>query len=830
MKYTFLILLGIAALTAGGATLTPAEALLRAQQSLPQSAGGTGSSSPVTLAYTHPSPSGEAAVYAFDRGTRQGWMLVSADNAAAPLLAYSPEGTFPADTASMPPAMRQWLDMYAAQMASVPDVARPALGTRTARTARTARADIAPLLTCQWNQTAPYNDLCPTQNYKATYTGCAATAMAQMMYYHQWPPKGKGSITYYWDEGGKQLSMDFSATTFDWSSMLPRYIQGEYTRGKATAVATLMKACGYSSQMNYSTSGSGAHLRNCILALRKYFDYSQDTDYAVANTYTLTEWEDLLYDNLVRYGPVQMEGYNEIPAGHSFVTDGYQGDGYFHFNWGWGGQSDGYFRLTALDPDSQGAGGSAGGYTLGQGAVVRARKAMPDDPPYFTTLGNFNYYMSAVSEGQSLGIDGYLVNQGLAPFVGSIVFEAENVANGRRTAIDSVYMAGNNALAVGYGWSGITLDSLGSKLRTGTYRLRTYYQSDGQPRRQQARYCAAQESYVQFGISTDGSVRNATVPLRGGIAVTDWPGSSDPLYKDAYCPLHVAIHSDADQPMWGYIQPTLYTRKSASATPAATLGCIVQTINPGDDTLHLCPEIPSSLSTGTYYLRYEQVVGQIVNGQYTTVPLSDYYPVRVASNPGMPTLGNCTFALADTVNVDPSNITVRYSLQCQSGYFNQPLRLYFFDEGGGTALSYAASPVICVQAGKTVTGQWNGTFDGEPGRRYLAAVFYNNGTAWKQLSGRLYFTLAEKSGLPGIEAENACSISPNPATDAATVTCDTDIADIEVYTLGGAPTGVPTEIDGHRATLSVASLPRGIYLVAVTAGDGSRRTLRLVRR
>jgi hypothetical protein len=39
-------------------------------------------------------------------------------------------------------------------------------------------------------------------------------------------------------------------------------------------------------------------------------------------------------------------------------------------NWGWGGNSDGYFTLNALNPPALGTGGGSGGYNYGQNAII----------------------------------------------------------------------------------------------------------------------------------------------------------------------------------------------------------------------------------------------------------------------------------------------------------------------------------------------------------------------------------------------------------------------------------------------------------------------------
>lgn len=234
----------------------------------------------------------------------------------------------------------------------------------------------APLVKTTWNQGAPYNDLCPQKNGQITYTGCVATSTAQVMNYHQWPPQGTGTVSYDWN--GQTLSMDFGATTFAWNDMLDSYPTATTgTDAQRQAVATLMKACGYALHMTYGLSedgGSGAYSSDIANVLINNFSYDVTARYVQREFYSPEEWEQMIYDNLADIGPAIYGGHGSL-GGHSFICDGYDTDGLFHINWG--GTSDGYFRLSALDPPSLGAGGGAGGFNSQQNATLGIRKPQP---------------------------------------------------------------------------------------------------------------------------------------------------------------------------------------------------------------------------------------------------------------------------------------------------------------------------------------------------------------------------------------------------------------------------------------------------------------------
>lgn len=290
-------------------------------------------------------------------------LFLSADDVARPLLGWTYAATF--NASELPPALEYMLGCYSDEIAA----ASAADAAPYSEASRSALADVAPLMTTKWNQGAPYNNMCPTVNGTPTYTGCVATAMAQVMNYHKWPLRGTGSNSYEWNNG--TLSMDFSTVTFDWSNMLDTYTS--YNSTQASAVANLMKACGYSVLMGYGTNASGAYSGNVAKALLNYFGYSKGTFYYERTYFPLTDWIEMLYNEVASNRPVYYSGSNPT-GGHAFVLDGYKSGDYFHVNWGWGGQSDGYFAITSLDPAEQGIGGSAAGYNQYQAAVMGVQK------------------------------------------------------------------------------------------------------------------------------------------------------------------------------------------------------------------------------------------------------------------------------------------------------------------------------------------------------------------------------------------------------------------------------------------------------------------------
>lgn len=384
MRTTLLLTSGLlAAASAPAAPLTPEQALDRALDAALERVMPANAAPRFKLINTRHADGAEA-VYLFSRTDAEGFVVVSADDAAPALLGYG-TSKIADETGNFAPGFSYWIDELGRQVAYA--AAHPSAGT--VRLARPERKSIAPLCATRWNQSAPFNNQCPTSREEQCVTGCVATAMAQVMKYHNWPETAQGYHEYYW--GHRKLAINYSETTFDWANMLDVYGDSD-PEVNNEAVALLMKACGYSVDMNYSTSGSGAVSMNIAPALGEYFRYDKSLRYLYRDYYSLADWEELIYNSLVNDGPVIYDGQSSV-GGHSFVCDGYDRDGYFHFNWGWGGMSDGYFLLDALDPIHQGIGGAAGGFDYMQDCIVGIR---PD------TTGQSYWEASLVSDA---GID-----------------------------------------------------------------------------------------------------------------------------------------------------------------------------------------------------------------------------------------------------------------------------------------------------------------------------------------------------------------------------------------------------------------------------------------
>lgn len=431
-----------------------------------------------TLAFTAPDSlrAGAALLYVFNHGTDGGFTVVAGDDRVEAVLGYTDKGSF--HSGNMAPALEWWLQQYARQMQLLSAV--PEGGNIKA--AASARSTIEPLVQTQWNQSAPYNDLCPVKNGSRSVTGCVATAFAQVLAYHKYfnPRPGVGVVTSKMDG----TSFNFDTAFFEWNIMLNNYDKGQYTSAQGRAVAKLMLACGVSVNMNYSPEGSGAYTDFFVpYALTEYFGYDKGVRVMERNCTFTADWTDAIYKELAAGRPVIYSGYGD-GGGHCFVCDGYQSYSnldYFHFNWGWAGAGDGWFRLSGLDPITLGiGGGTGGGFSYGQSIVIGIQPPVNGsgydryargliDPDYGANILEnkylalaahlFSYYPTTLSYKLGYRITGNSpANASMSPVM---AYDPET------TSVEGCKAEG----AYGYNGSAYAVDLDALKLTKGSYRL-----------------------------------------------------------------------------------------------------------------------------------------------------------------------------------------------------------------------------------------------------------------------------------------------------------------------------------------------------------------------
>lgn len=300
-------------------------------------------------------------IYGYEDG---GFAVVSKDDRFDGVIGYS-DTKFSGD---LPCGFKWWLD-------AANNVIENTKGQMPAKEFKNKiiKAGVSPLIKTKWGQEEPYNNDCAFIGSNGTkyqfVTGCVATAMAQIMNYHQFPTRGKGNQSYdqkLLDNGDTitfHYSVDFNNSIYDWDYMKSEYNSTNIPDRSTKAVSLLMKDCGISVKMHYNGNASSASNSDVPEALKDFFFYDESTNiYHRSNilydkdNYSREQWLKMIYTELDEGRPILYGGSKEKKlnsSGHAFVIDGYDGSsGKVHINWGWNGYCDGDFDIDMLNPNS----------------------------------------------------------------------------------------------------------------------------------------------------------------------------------------------------------------------------------------------------------------------------------------------------------------------------------------------------------------------------------------------------------------------------------------------------------------------------------------------
>lgn len=857
MKKTYLF--GAAAVlvasSMSAAPITPDEALSRLGGSRFKAAGA-----PLKLVHTSQTETGEPSVYVFNRGVSSGYVVASADDMAYPVLGYSDNGSF--DAGNIAPALAWWLGEYTRQIEYARNNHLPASASASPKAASDREA-VAPMLKTHWDQGAPYNNQCPIYQTQRTYTGCVATAMAQVMNYWKYPEKGSGSVSYDASSIQKRLTLDFTKQSFDWENMADTYLPGQYTSEQANAVSYLMKACGYAVKMDYGIDSSGALAMLIRNGLVKYFQYDGNARYELRMYYSSDDWEKMIYDNIKNVGPVLYGGDSMLGGGHSFVCDGYDGQGYFHFNWGWAGMSNGYYSLNALNPQALGTGGgTGGGYNFTQDAVLGIQ------PPTGEPVKVVNPTLTAMGSLSGEIIDGvlkfsladhalgYWVNYNASTLnvVMGARFESVENASAEPIIVPVSDMIRGVSAADGVTKAAITGCNLAeSGLVDGTYKVslmvlnHDYSKTEGEYIPVEAGWQPVQAlyafpDYVQVSKTGDNfNVANYATPrlkMTSGSVV-------GPLYFGCTSKFKFTVKNPYDFELTSGFAPTLY---SPAAQTFAFIGESVLLTIPakGEVTQELTTDLTAMSQSFTQIAEDTEFYLTFLDEDTYAVYSNDILvPVTMKANPGKPSVSlsseidvanavKRTTAKEDIFTVsNPSEIEVSAGVKLDKGYFSYPVMAALCTMGAGGAaniITYSGKTVILDNAGDVC--DFNATVaypDADENTTYYILMTYGAGNQLYPIYGKKTAMLLFDPSLAGVSdvdmEDEDIMVVYDKSGGLVTAVSSNGIESIDAYTMDGNHVASATS----TSTLILDGFDSGVVIVRVKDVAGNSRTVKIVR-
>lgn len=802
-RITSLAIMSATTLALLAAPLTPEQALRRVQGNsalkMPSKSGTS-----MKLSFSMQTQKGEPAVYIFDRPASSGYLIVSADDTATPLLGYADSGSF--DANNMPPQLEWWLSEYASQI----DYAS-ANGIKNTYAPIANKKEIAPLVETKWNQGTPYNNLCPSVNNVKCPSGCVATAMAQVMKFWNYPEVGTGRVTATLPSGGTgEGFINLAQKPFDWNNMIDSYSGYDYTNEQGNAVATLMQAAGYAAKMNYAPGGSGALSINAAISLSKNFKYNPNIQYLQRLYFNASEWNEIVYNELAAGRPI-LYGGQSTSVGHEFVCDGYDGNGYFHFNWGWGGMSDGYFILDALNPNSVGTGGGAGGgYNSRQDIIIGIQPSSEETDVYLTQFGNLSASASGSNISLALNYNGNVgnwVNAGISAVKVRMGAEIVSVDNSEikpqyvrlfSNDIDIPALTLNGYNISYQGIKGNATVSIPSILPNGKYKVTVCTQDANKTDAPWTPVCTTNGAYNFVYVTKNGSSCSVENFNETELSIVSAEPTTQVYYENA-CRFRLSVKNNSNLELSGGFYPVLYDGN----TPAFLGEGITMSLAPGESdnvefvtTFELLKGVSAPTETKEYTLRFSKNASGSAFYNWSK-PLSMGLLLRAPSFntsnyciEGAPTREETINGQTRTAFVvpDPSEIPFAATITNTGTFFGSPVYTLIFNSAlsGYNLTSLAMGPTAILNRGEsaTVTGSADFT-EAEDGEAYAAALFYINGGKLTQHNGSqiLYFIVdSTASAVNDIESDNTTS-------------------DNEIYNLQGIPVGKDINL-----------LPAGIYI------------------
>jgi hypothetical protein len=407
-----------------------------------------------------------------------GFVVVSTNDQQTGVLGYS-SSTYKAD--NLPPAFKCWLKAI-----EEIDIQEPTSVSYT---------PVPNFLSCQWGQGDPFNYLCPEVSGSKTPSGCVATAMSQIMYYYKYPTQGTGSGYYTVGASQSRITENISGV-YQWGNMLDKYTDATITDEMRISIATLLKDAGLGAHMNYNAGGSGASSFDAAPSLINNFGYDPYTMHMCNKEYySNDEWSSLIYEELAARRPILAAGSDPTEGGHAFIFSGVDEDGKIYVNWGWNGDANGFYEITALNPHGiHGSNNNPMAFNMNN-QIICGIQPSPETPDI--TQYRSEWVSDSVFAAEPWKIRNYLkiktkfvYNQSMLPFTGTISLYFKRVDGD--TSKDKMYSymdLTQESVLPGYGYSSSTAKNITTNdLEPGDYYIYLVSQATDETKPQRLRH------------------------------------------------------------------------------------------------------------------------------------------------------------------------------------------------------------------------------------------------------------------------------------------------------------------------------------------------------
>lgn len=764
--------------------------------------------------------------YVFNIGNNNGFVIISGDDRAKDILGYSNVGSFNID--SLPPNFSDWLKFYKNELKYL--VKQPEQNNASLlrsyytsdNTLATYAAFVNPLLEDnRWDQGYPYNNLCPVMKDSIrAVTGCVATAMSQVMKYHRWPLKGTGSNRYIPSGFTDSISVDFSQTTYDWENMTDIYNKFS-TKIQIDAVAKLMYHTGVAVNMNYGLFSSSAYPTDMAKALIKNFGYDSRIQLYNRDYYSQPEWVDLLKSELIEGRPILYFGRSE-GYGHEFVCDGYDKNGLFHFNWGWSGDSNGYFELSVLNPNSLGvSGGTSGGFNYNQKIVIGIKKASSS---YVIAPYQLHLYSPLVSSSNLVSRTGsFLVstdfyNMGINTFNGSIGIALYNDKG-------MVYLLQSQTvsfLETNYGFASFSFNTqIPVSISNGNYKMYYVFKPAGDSNWQIMRGKVGTPNYLNITV-TNSNISVTTPDLQPKLILNSFNVTGN-LYQNKTGRFNLSITNNGEE-----YNSNIIIRLQLIANDTVIQKVCSEPVNiPAGKSKNVELVGDVLLSPGTYYLSalYDLSNDRLSSENYNL--LGNSMVISLLPEPTeLPVITlSSKINFQDSTKVSKDNVILKASIKNIGGFLNSYIAAVVFPKLGGISLSNYGFQSIILDKNEEKEVTFQGSLDLDPGEYLTVPYFWDSENyEWKEITPRAlgWLTFILVDNIVGAEQNKTSKVNlyPNPATDVLFLQSDNIVESIQVIDMSGKVLLLLKPMIRGEIEIPVERLSSGMYTLRVETDKG----------
>lgn len=650
-----------------------------------------------------PSKASNPLLYIFNVEEDGGFVIVSGDDSTDAILGYATQGRY--DESLLPENFRAWMQQTTAELEayqrSAKDVALQTSGKMQAVKRVPVHAKIDPLIITTWNQgnannasntDGVYNVHLPMIDGAYPCTGCVATVGAQLMYYYRWPQAETESVPGYTvSDSEAQTSEALPPIQFQWDKMKTSYAFNDPNTDAVNAVADLMLYCGYAAQMSYGINASGASSSTLAQGMATHFGYQDSWRFVAREDYSISEWDELIYNELACARPVIYSGaYN---GGHAFICDGYDGDGLYHFNWGWGGDYNGYFKLQATNPSGASDITDMGFITSNSCIIGLQPSSWPaivdvnaDDTWEKTVIEGLVATASGVTvEGSSVKMGFYNFNDEACGF-GLGIGELKD--DGTLTPIDtSKENYKGTSLSYGYGFPSLSFDFSSYNLSEGTHQLVPICLLNGQTEWQRCK-----PADLSFEVTVTGTQRDITVHPIKMLTINAFELASGGI-PDCSQSIRLNVTNDGD-----HLEKELFVFVGTADDKGDWAGYQIVRIAAGNTK------------------EYRMSIGSLAAGTYTLWLTGNYSGTEVLAKQEIVIKQDLTATHFDFIGkkIEDKVLQVDVTVENKAGDYIQPLYL-FASTTTQKKLVYAAGSAIESGSDETVTfyfqpdkaGTWN---------------------------------------------------------------------------------------------------------------------------